>query len=431
MFLDEAKINIKAGDGGNGMVSFFNLKAKRRKIASGGSGGRGGDLIIRANSSQSTLYNFKKKVHFKAQNGGSGLANNRNGKDGDNLIIEVPVGTVVKESDGKVVADLNQEGKEVLMAQGGIGGRGNASFTSQARRFPGFAEYGEKVQDRWIKLELRLLADVGLVGFPNAGKSTIISRITAAKPKIADYPFTTLVPNLGVVSAGDSSFVIADIPGLIEGAHKGTGLGDKFLRHIMRTSVIVFVLDLARVIYQQSSLEQDLLTLKEELELYSPMLAKKGHIVVVNKIDLVADFSTGDDITKELRKHTQQPILFISAVTGQGLDQLVRILDKTVQEQRKAPVMEEEKKQEYKVYNIYNTGAASDRIEIEKIGTEYLVKNSELERMVQMTDLENEEGLNYLRHRLQKKHIGDKLKQLGVETGATVIIGKLVFELKD
>ena len=243
VFLDEAKINIKAGNGGNGIATFFHLKTGGKKIASGGNGGKGGDVIIRATDNITTLYGFKKKVHFKAENGHIGGNNNKTGGEGDDLVIPVPVGTVIKDDDNSLLADLYCEGDEVIVARGGIGGRGNASFTSQKRRFPAFCEKGEITEDSWINLELRLLADVALVGFPNSGKSTIISKISAARPKIADYPFTTLVPHLGVVTFNDESFVVADIPGVIEGAHEGIGLGHRFLRHITRSAILVMVLD--------------------------------------------------------------------------------------------------------------------------------------------------------------------------------------------
>lgn len=431
MFLDEAKINIKAGDGGNGLVSFFKLRGKRKKIASGGSGGKGGAVKIRASRRYNTLYRFKKKVHFKAGNGANGQPNKRSGKDGKNLVIEVPVGTMVREDDGRMVADLDCEGKEAVIARGGIGGRGNASFTSQSRRFPGFAEYGQKTEEKWIRLELRLLADVGLVGFPNAGKSTIISRITAARPKIADYPFTTLVPNLGVVATKEDSFVIADIPGLIEGAHKGSGLGDKFLKHILRTTVIVFVLDGGVLVSGKKDLAKDFEILKKEMRLYSSKLSEKEYIVAVNKVDLLGDKKGIHEVRGKIEEYTDKDIIFISAATGEGLDKMVDILDNMVRMQKDKVRQTEPQKEEYRTYGPDTASAADEKIEVKKIGDEYLVKNRELERMVQMTDLENEEGLNYLMHRLDKMHIAQRLKDLGVESGSSVIIGKLVFELKD
>lgn len=411
------------------MVSFFNLKAKRKRIASGGSGGKGGDIIIKASSRFNTLYRFKKKVHFKAENGKPGQPNKRNGKEGRDLSIAVPVGTLVKEADGRLIADLDREGKEAVLARGGAGGRGNASFTSQSRRFPGFAEFGEKTEERWIVLELQLLADAGLVGFPNAGKSTLISRVTAARPKIADYPFTTLVPNLGVVATPEDSFVIADIPGLIEGAHQGSGLGDRFLRHILRTSVIVFVLDAARLL-QGEDMVQDYKVLQEELHLFSPKLGRKKSIIVVNKRDLLDSQEKLEEIKKALRNHTDNPILFASAATGQGLRQMLDLLEKTIKKQ-KAEAVNTDKKETLRVYDVHTTSAEDDKLEVWKKGDEFQVKNKQLERMVQMTDLDNEEGLQYLMHRLDKMHIAHRLKEMGVASGSTVIIDKLVFELKD
>ena len=274
MFLDEAKINIKAGEGGNGMVAFFKLKGGRKKIPTGGSGGKGGSVIIRAYKNLSTLYSFKKKIHFKAESGKSGGPNNRKGEDAKDLIIRVPVGTVVKSSKGEIIADLKEAGDEVVVAEGGIGGRGNAAFVSSGRRFPAFAESGEKTEDFWIELELRLVADVSLVGFPNAGKSTIISRISAARPKIADYPFTTLTPNPGVVTVDDEDFIVADVPGLVEGAHSGKGLGDKFLRHITRSTILVVVLDGQRIIDESEDIIKTFDILREEIRLYNMDLYK-------------------------------------------------------------------------------------------------------------------------------------------------------------
>ncbi|MDZ7837725.1 MAG: Obg family GTPase CgtA [Actinomycetota bacterium] len=229
----------------------------------------------------------------------------------------------------------------------------------------------------------------------------------------------------------DNSFVIADIPGLIEGAHEGTGLGDKFLKHVMRTSVIVYVLDAAKLVYDQSGLGEDFLTLRKELSLYSAKLAEKEYVVAVNKVDLISSPQILEEIKEDIARHTENPILLVSAVTGQGLDQLVRTMNDLTDRHRAKPEESEGEEQQYKVYDIYTTRAASDRIKVEKLGEEYVVKNKELERMVQMTDLGNAEALAYLRQRLQKMHIGDRVKELGVETGATVIIGKLVFELKD
>jgi len=435
MFLDEAKINIKAGDGGNGMISFFNLRGSRKKISSGGSGGKGGKVIIRASSNVNTLYGFKKKVHFKAQNGQNGMSNTKSGKNGEEIIIEVPIGTMIKDRE-LVIADLKEEGSEIVIAEGGIGGRGNASFTSQERRFPGFAEKGETIDERWIELELRLIADASLVGFPNAGKSTIISSISAARPKIADYPFTTLVPNLGVVSFRNDAFVVADIPGIIEGAHQGTGLGDKFLRHITRSKVLVIVLDGQQVIYEGkiSSLMDTFQIIRKELKLYDLNLFKKDYLIVINKTDLFPDKTELDIAAKKLAKKSGKTVFIISAITQEGLDNLKASLYEKINNIRVQEREENAKpasKIDFRSYTIENTKLNEDKIDVLKEGSEFVIKCARLERMVAMTDLENEEALDYLKYKLKKMKIGDRLKKMGINEGATVIIGKLVFELID
>jgi len=434
MFLDEAKINIKAGDGGNGLVSFFVLRGTKKKIANGGSGGKGGDIIIKASRNVSTLYGFKKKVHFKAERGRDGEPNNRSGRKGTDLIIYVPVGTIIKDGK-KIIADLENEGDCHKAAEGGIGGRGNAGFVSQQRRFPGFAEKGEKVNDFWIEFELRLFADAALVGFPNAGKSTIISRISAARPKIADYPFTTLEPNLGVVSVGDNTFVVADIPGIIEGAHEGTGLGDRFLRHVLRAKILTVILDGSVLIEKgRAELIKTFDILRKELKLYDSSLYKKDYITAINKIDLFPDRIEIEKVKKEIEKKNKNNVLLISAATGEGLKEFVIALYRKIMQQKsqeRITLQEKQKEHSFKTYTVKKSSAALGGIEIMKSGQEYIVKNKNLERMVAMTDLENEEALQYLKYKLKKLRIGDRLKKMGISIGSTVIIGELVFELTD
>ncbi len=438
MFLDEAKINIKGGDGGNGAVSFFFLKGSYKKIASGGSGGKGGNVIFEASGSVATLLAFKKKVHHKAEKGHPGMPNNRSGRNGADCIIKVPVGTVIKDN-SVIVADLDLEGKQYLAATGGIGGKGNASFVSQQRRFPGFAEFGEKVEEKWITLELRLLADASLVGFPNAGKSTLISRISAAKPKIAAYPFTTLVPNLGVVEASDSSFVVADIPGIIEGAHKGTGLGDRFLRHVLRSKVIVIVLDLSSYINEgQHSLEETFETLRNELKLYSNVLYKRDYLVLLNKSDLVYSKDELKALIKKFTLKTKKPVMAVSAVTGDGINVFIAALYKKIKKAAEKETEDKKAKEKhregFKLYTLQNnskSGLENDSLSIIRDGQEYRVKNKKLERMISMMDLQNEEALNYLKYKLKKLKIGDRLKKMGINEGSTVIIGDLVFLLEE
>lgn len=435
MFLDEAKINVKAGDGGNGLVSFFFKKGGKKKIANGGSGGKGGDVIIEASSNQSTLQSFKKKIHFKAENGQAGMPNNKKGKDGQDLVIHVPVGTIIRGLDGDLIADLDKDGMEIKIAKGGIGGRGNASFVSGKRRFPGFAEFGEKVEEKWLNLELRLLADIALVGFPNAGKSTLISAISAAKPKIADYPFTTLTPNLGVVEMGYESFVVADIPGIIKDAHAGTGLGDKFLRHVMRSKIIAFILDGQLAISgDPEMLVSSFKVLKEELRLYHKSLYEKERCIIINKSDLITEPGLIEKIIDELKAEEGSRIIAVSAATGANIDILKKALFDMLtgsHAREKESKAKEASGQRHKVYDTKTTDLAQDGLEVSKDGDEYTIKNPRLERMVAMTDIENEEAMDYLKFRLKKSRIGDRLREMGIPIGSTIIIGKIVFDLEE
>jgi GTP-binding protein len=433
VFLDEAKINIKAGNGGSGIATFFHLKAGGKKVASGGNGGKGGDVIIRASANVTTLYGFKKKVHFKAENGCTGGTNNKAGRDGDDMVIPVPVGTIVKDTKNRLLADLSSEGDEVVLARGGVGGRGNSSFTSQKRRFPAFCEKGEETEESWINLELRLLADVALVGFPNSGKSTIISRISAARPKIADYPFTTLVPQLGVVTFDDEDFVVADIPGVIEGAHDGVGLGHRFLRHITRSAVLVMVLDGQKLLEPDGDklLRQSYEILRKELKLYDEEVYEKDFIIAVNKTDLIPDNAILEKVRVNLSKNGKD-VFLISAATGDGIKDFIAGLYYKVSQSRKdARSLGIKEKKTEKIYTVSGEEMEKRKISIEKTEEGYIVRNKQLERMVAMTDLENEEALDYLMNRLKKMKVGDRLKSLGIDEGSTVIIGKLVFDLVD
>jgi GTPase len=433
VFLDEAKINIKAGNGGSGIVTFFHLKTGGKKVASGGSGGRGGDVILRASSNITTLYGFRKKVHFKAESGGTGGNNKKTGHDGSDLVIPVPVGTMVKDISGSLLADLSSEGDEMIAARGGMEGRGNASFTSQKRRFPAFCEKGEETEESWINLELRLMADAALVGFPNAGKSTIISRISAARPRIADYPFTTLIPQLGVVTFDDEDFVVADIPGVIEGAHEGVGLGHRFLRHITRSAVLVIVLDGQKLLEPDGEklLLDSYRILRRELRMYDIEVYDKDFIIALNKTDLVPD----KDILEKVRGMLSgegSEIFLVSAASGEGLRDFVAGLHQRVMQNRKHTDSSGKKQNgEEKVYTISGEEMDKRRISIEKTPEGYIVHNRHLERLVGMTDLENEEALDYLMYRLKKMKVGDRLKALGIDEGSTVIIGNLVFDLMD
>ncbi|MCK9229583.1 MAG: GTPase ObgE [Syntrophales bacterium] len=322
-FVDEAKIYIKAGNGGRGCVSFRREKHVPRGGPDGGNGGKGGNVILRASSNRHTLLDLKFNQHWKAQNGGPGGGNNRTGKNGTDVEISVPMGTVIRDAEsGTLLGDLVGEGQVCIAAKGGMGGRGNAHFKTATRRTPRFAQDGIAGDERTITLELKLLADVGIIGFPNAGKSTLISSISAARPKIADYPFTTLTPNLGVVQYGDyDSFVIADIPGLIEGAHRGTGLGTQFLRHVERTSVLLHVIDISRE--ECRGAWQDYEAINKELALFNDSMLEKPQVVVFSKMDLPAVRREADRESLPFRKHSI-PVCLVSAVTGAGLTELIR-----------------------------------------------------------------------------------------------------------
>jgi len=433
VFLDEAKINVKGGNGGSGIVTFFHLKTGGKKVASGGSGGKGGDVVLRASGNITTLHGFRKKVHFKAESGGTGGNNKKTGRDGRDLVVPVPVGTMVKDASGRLLADLSSEGDEVAAARGGMGGRGNASFTSQKRRFPAFCEKGEETEGSWINLELRLMADAALVGFPNAGKSTIISRISAARPRIADYPFTTLVPQLGVVTFDDEDLVVADIPGVIEGAHEGVGLGHRFLRHITRSAVLLMVLDGQKLLEPDGEklLMESYRILRRELRMYDREVYDKDFIIVLNKTDLVPDKGILERVRGMLSGEGSE-IFFISAAAGDGIRDFVAGLHQRVMQRRKHEAGSgTRQKDEEKIYSISGEEMDKRKISIEKTPEGYIVHNRHLERLVGMTDLENEEALDYLMHRLKKIKVGDRLKALGIDEGSTVIIGKLVFDLAD
>lgn len=315
-FIDEAVIYIKSGDGGRGRVSFF----PKQGGPDGGDGGKGASIIFKASSNKNTLIDFKFQTKYIAGNGEPGGPNNRTGADSEDLIIPVPAGTIIKDKETKkVIADLDSPGKEFVILEGGRGGKGNTFFCNSSRQSPDFSQPGGKGDAKWVIIELKLLADVGIVGLPNAGKSTLISRVSAARPKIADYPFTTLTPNLGVVKYGDDDFVMADVPGLIEGAHQGTGLGIRFLKHIERTKVLVHMVDVSAAIEDPIA---NIGVINKELSKFSKELGNKPKLYVLNKIDS-AESKTIDAVKKYL-KDSEFDFVAISAVTGQGLDVLLK-----------------------------------------------------------------------------------------------------------
>ncbi len=322
-FIDEATITVQSGDGGRGCVSFRREKFIPRGGPDGGDGGRGGDIIIEASATRRTLYQFRYKKQFKAKNGGHGQGRNKTGRSADDLILQVPPGTIVRDADtGELIHDFTSPDETLVVARGGRGGLGNSRFKTATNRAPRYAQPGEAGAVRQLHLELKLLADVGLIGLPNAGKSTLISAISAARPKIADYPFTTLTPNLGVVRVGDAEpFVVADIPGLIEGAHQGVGLGIRFLKHVERTGILVHLIDVSQV--DTADPLAACRVVNHELERFNPGLAEKPQILVLNKIDLTG---SQDRVSAFRQAAGATPVFAISAATGTGLPSLLNTI---------------------------------------------------------------------------------------------------------
>ncbi|MGI6037197.1 MAG: GTPase ObgE [Limnochordia bacterium] len=428
MFLDQAQIFVKAGDGGNGVVSFRREKFVPAGGPDGGDGGRGGDVLLVADEGKRTLIDFRYKAHFRAQRGEHGSGKNRHGRDGENLIIKVPVGTVVK-TPGQPDVDLVHHGQTLLAARGGRGGRGNARFVSSTRQAPAFATKGEVGEERTLQLELKLLADVGLVGYPNVGKSTLISRVSRAKPKIANYPFTTLVPNLGVVTVGDTSFVIADIPGLIEGAHAGVGLGHEFLRHVERTRLLIHIIDGAAL--EGRDPWEDFLKINEELVLYDAKLGERQQLVAINKLDLPTGRENLPALQAKLIEAGYE-VFPISAATGEGLDQLMArtasILGQIwIQEQERSPVDENQ----YVIYGPPEEKTSLRDFTVRREDDVFIVEGAGIDDWLARLDLANEDTLGYIGRTLQRIGVHDALREAGINHGDTVIVGPLEFEFVD
>ncbi len=418
MFVDQAKIFVKGGRGGNGCVSFRRLKYQPKGGPDGGDGGTGGNVILRVDEGLRTLMDFRYRRHYKADAGEHGKGSNKHGKNGENLVLLVPPGTVVKDTAGNLTADLISHGQEIVVAHGGMGGRGNTRFVTPASKLPGFAEKGEDGEECWIQLELKVLADVGIIGYPNVGKSTLISRISAARPKIAAYPFTTRVPNLGVVGLPDGrSFVAADVPGLVEGAHLGTGLGLDFLKHVDRSAVLLHMIDLSG--QEERDPCKDFDVINQELRYYDPRLASRVQIVAGNKIDLP---QSRDNLKRvsEYVKNKGYVFHAISAVTGEGVQSLVYKLAEEVDRA--------ERKKEVETVREVKFTFEEDKVSVEKEGNIFVVRGKEIERIVGMTDFENEEAVAYMQQRLDKLGVDDVLKKTGAKEGDTIRIGKVTFD---
>ena len=433
-FADEADITVESGSGGNGSVSMHREKYIAKGGPDGGNGGNGGSVIFQVNENLNTLVNFLSKKHYKAKKGEQGHGNNKFGKKGEDLIVQVPAGTMVyDETKEELLADLNQKDQSILLLEGGLGGKGNANFATSIRQTPDFAELGEPGKKLNLHLELKLIAEVAIIGYPSVGKSTLISRISNARPKIADYPFTTLVPNLGVVKVDQTDFVVADIPGLIEGAHEGKGLGDAFLKHIERAGILLHVIDMTR-----EDFANDYKKIRHELECYSHVLSKKPEIIAFSKID-----STIPEMMEEAKKELgavlgkETPFLFFSAVTGENLDQLLYELKDLVLAQRKKSLSiqtaeDSSDQKEHKVFRPHLHISEAKQFEVEKLEDGFRVSGKRIEQLAIMTDMTKKGGIFRMHDIMKKIGAYREMKKRGGEMGDKIYIGpERVFEFMD
>ena len=421
MFVDRVKIHIKGGNGGNGMVSFFRAKYITHGGPDGGDGGRGGDVIFVGDESMGTLMDFRYKRMFKAGNGQDGGKRNCFGKDGESITIKVPVGTVIREAEsGKIMADITKHGEEKILIHGGKGGKGNQHFATPTRQAPRYAEQGRVAKEYDVILELKLIADVGLIGFPNVGKSTLLSMVTNANPKIANYHFTTLSPNLGVVEGryGDS-FVLADIPGLVEGASEGVGLGHEFLRHVERTKVFIHVVDAAGV--EGDDPVENVRKINQELEAYNPELLKRPQVIAANKTDIPGSEENVERL-KEAYEKEGFAVFPISAATNKGLDELLTKVAEILKNYPEDIVFEEE----YEEYDEVAVDQEPFTIDIED-GV-YVVKGVGVEKMIGYTNIDTEKGFAFFQRYLKEKGIIEALEEKGIGEGDTVRIYDMEFE---
>lgn len=415
MFLDEAEIELASGKGGAGSASFHREKHVPRGGPNGADGGKGGDIIFVADRNRRTLYDVKMQRQFKAKNG-SDAAGNKRGKDAEDIEIRLPVGTVVYDADaGDLLIDLNLDGMRYVACKGGRGGFGNLHYTSSVRQAPNFAQNGAPGEQLHARLELKLLADVGIVGLPNAGKSTLISRISASKARIADYPFTTIEPNLGVVSFGDASFTVADMPGLVEGASEGKGLGLQFLKHVERTKVLLHLVECMPL--DESDPLDNFELIETELKAYSQAIWERPRIIVISKIDLASPAAV--EVLRNSLGRIGMPVFAISAVTGEGLETLLHEVFTVLERETAKPAVP--------VLLPAMAPTPDQAWAVEKDNDEYLVTGKRVERMVAMTNLNNEEALHYLHRRLERLGVINKLRDLGAKEGDTVRIGSFEF----
>ncbi len=416
MFIDKARIFIKSGDGGNGAVSFYTEKYISKGGPDGGDGGKGGDVIFETDDRKNSLVDFRFAQHYRAENGEKGASRFCNGKQGKDIVIKVPRGTVIRDFEtGGVIADMYDDGARVVVLKGGNGGKGNARFKSSRRQTPHFAQLGQKTEEKSVTLELKTIADVGLVGFPNVGKSTLLSRISAAKPKIANYHFTTLSPNLGVVKYYDNTFVVADIPGLIEGAGSGAGLGTEFLRHVDRTRLIIHVVDISGI--EGRDPIDDYKAINKELKIYDERLSKLPQIIALNKTDILQDRKPVENFKKKVGK----PVVEISAATGAGLDKLI---EETFSVLKTLPPLAplEFERFEYmpKDTRSFEIGRFDDGA--------FEVSGGMMEELARNVILDNYDSFAYFQKRLKEEGVIKALKKAGAKDGDVVRIMDIEFD---
>ncbi|MBN8200700.1 GTPase ObgE [Bacillus sp. NTK034] len=430
MFVDQVKVYVKGGDGGNGMVAFRREKYVPNGGPAGGDGGKGANVVFEVNEGLRTLMDFRYQRHFKAPRGEHGMSKNQHGRNAKDMIVKVPPGTVVSDAEsGEVIADLTEHGQRAVIARGGRGGRGNTRFATPANPAPELSEHGEPGQERDVVLELKLLADVGLVGFPSVGKSTLLSVVSSARPKIAEYHFTTIVPNLGMVETEDGrSFVMADLPGLIEGAHSGVGLGHQFLRHIERTRVIVHVIDMAAV--EGRDPFEDYLTINKELKEYNLRLTERPQVIVANKMDM-------PDTEENLKKFKEQieedyPIFPISALTRKGLRDLLFAVADKLEETPEFPLSHEEEEDTGVHRVLYKHEAEQTEFVITRdpAGV-FVVSGDAIEKLFKMTDFSRDESVRRFARQLRGMGVDDALREKGAKDGDTVKLLDYEFEFID
>ena len=419
MFVDEVIIEATAGRGGDGCMAFRREKYIPMGGPFGGNGGKGGDIVFKADEGLRTLIDLRYQKHIKAEPGANGSGKNKNGSSAENTIIKVPIGTTIKDNEtGAIIGDLTKNGEEVIVCYGGRGGRGNVTLATKSNPCPSYCERGEPGETRKIKAELRMLADVGLVGLPSVGKSTILSMITNANPKIASYHFTTLSPNLGVVSTKDYSYTVADLPGLIEGASEGLGLGIKFLKHIERTKIIAHIIDMSGI--EERDPYEDYLMIRKELEKFSPKLLNKKEIIIANKMDI----PSSKENLKRFKEKIKLPIYEISAINNQGLDKVIESLKELVKNTKSEELFEPEIQESHVLYKFKKEKPFT----ITKENNIYIIKGETVEKLFKMTNFNTEEALIRFSHKLRRMGIDDELEKMGIEEGDIVRILDYEFE---